>query len=174
MMDEAAVTPRLAYNVLTDEQVRHIQSFGIPVDSSHPSTYWIGSIDRESAMPTDIELRMIRSYIEYEVRHIYTQTYQEKIFAKPFPAEGLHVTKVFRKGAKWLHQENPFEGWCYRRGPSDGHYWPNWPAPRMKLIEVLDYLQTLKPYPDPSSEEPYLIRTWVKWKADRVVEVFCP
>lgn len=171
--DREVETPRVPYNCLTDQQVQHIESFGIPVDLSHPHTYWIGSIDRQSAMPTDAELRMIRSYIEYEIQARYNEQYRGKILAKRFPAEAGHVTKVFKKGSLWLHQENPFEGWLYRRGPFDGRYWPFWPAPRVSLIEVMDYLQTINPYPDPaSSEEPHLLEAWVTWKADHM-EIFC-
>lgn len=140
---------------LTDEEKARIQQeFKIPVDSFCPAMYWIASIDYTSCMPTDHELRMIRSYIEYSIRHTYNETYQEKILAKPLPAEGGHRTKIFRKGARWQHQENPTEGWCFMRHGNEC-YWPVWPAPRRSLTEILDYINDL------GGE---LYKPWVEWK----------
>jgi len=169
---------------LTDEERAAIEAFKIPVDSFNPGTYWIASIDSESVMPSEAELRMIRSYIDYAIRATYNETYQARILAKPFPAEGGHVTKIFRKGSKWLEQEplyerngevtnvfhgdarlvnggDPREGWVYRRITWDGGlYWPQWPKPRQTLIEVLDHINGPEPF------EP-----WERWKREHP-EVF--
>lgn len=149
--------------MLTDEQVAHVQSFGIPVDTSHPSYYWIGSLMRESAMPTDAELRMIRSFIEFEVRNRYNETWQEKALNDhPFPLVSGHVTKVFRKGAMWLNQPDPLEGWVYRRSTWEGGFSPQWPAPRLTLEQVLDRVWARIEGEGPVELSPY----WVKWKTE--------
>jgi hypothetical protein len=161
-IDEENLKPPFDQHCLTDQQVEHVKSFRIPVDSSHPMTYWIASLYRHSAMPTDEELRMIWSFIEFEVKRRYNLTYQEKIFAKPFPAEGGHVTKVFRKGSMWTNQPNATEGWVYRRSTWEGGWHPQWPAPRLSLVKVLDDVWDVG-----SPESPRPLAEWVEWKAAR-------
>lgn len=136
---------------LTDSEVAIVQALKIPVDSDFPSTYWIASLSRASALPTADELRIIRSYIDFNIQRTYNLTYQERILAKPFPAEGGHNTVIFRKGARWLHQDNPREGWAYRRIGWDAGFWPRWPEPRVPLIAVLEHL---------ASDDP----RWADWK----------
>jgi hypothetical protein len=166
---------------LNEDQVTKIKGLKIPVDSSHPGTYWIASIQYGSAMPTDNELRMIQSLIEFEILSRYNKTYQEKILAKPLPAEGGHVTKIFRKGSMWIKQSplyekngevtrepsegarlinggDPHEGWTYRRSTWDSGHWPQWPAPRRSLIEVMDHIYDLGGQ---------VWSAWTQWKADR-------
>lgn len=167
---------------LTDEQVAKIRSLKIPVDSFYPSTYWIASIDYDSVMPTDDELRMIWSFIEYQVKRIYNLTYQERIFAKPFPADGGHNTHIFRKGSRWLKQAplyekdgdvtrefsegarlvnggDPCEGWVYRQITWEQNHAPLWPKPRLGLVQLLDRINTLGEDKEPFAD-------WVKWKAE--------
>ncbi len=99
--------------MLTPEQRREIQKrFKIPVDSSHPGTCWIVSIDCESLMPIDEELAQIKSYIEFAVRKIYLEGYAERIIIKPLPVESGHNTMILRKGSP-LHPE--VAGWFYRK-----------------------------------------------------------
>ncbi len=164
---------------LNEEQIEKIKSFKIPVDSAFPMTYWIASIEYESVMPTDAELRMIQSFIEFDVRRTYNETYQAKILAKPFPAEGGHVNKIFRKGAKWLKQaplyekggeitsENsegarlinggdPCEGWRYRRGTWEDGYWPQWTNPRFTLIALMDRI----------TGDGQIWKPWTLWKLE--------
>lgn len=148
---------------LTDEQRDVVKSHGIPVDSFNPGTYWIASVDYSSVPPSDPELKAIRSYIEFTVKRIYNLTYQEKIFAKPFPAEGGHNTVIFRKGAMWLHQEDPLNGWRYRRITWDQNWSPEWPAPRLSLMEILDNIHEVV--------EGEISADWIKWKAEHP-EVF--
>jgi hypothetical protein len=151
---------------LTEEQQAYIRSLKIPVDSDYPGTYWIASLSYESVMPTEVELKMIQSYIEYAIKSHYNQTYQDGIFAKVLPAAGGHVTKIFRKGARWAHQPDPLEGWVYRLTTWERGHWPQWPEPRVSLIQVLDHIHQYVPYPDPRmGEEEHLSPAWVKWKA---------
>lgn len=146
---------------LTDEQQAIVNAAGIPVDSAYPSTYWIGSLNYETVMPTAAELRMIRSYIEYTVRRRYSEHYQELIFAKPFPALGGHVTKVFRKGALWLSQPDPEEGWCYRHGNWENHgTWPDGLL-RFSLEAVLNRLNSTV-----WDANPRVFPEWTTWKAE--------
>lgn len=85
---------------LTDAEVLSIQNeFRIPVDSLCPGTYWIVSLDRESLMPTDAELRQIVSYREFVVQGLYGDgAYGQRILAKPLPKEAGHNTTIFCKG----------------------------------------------------------------------------
>ncbi len=146
---------------LTEGQRAYVQSLGIPVDSDYPGTYWIANLSSASVMPTEPELRMIKSYIEYAVKSYYNYTYQDLIFAKPLPAEASHVTKIFRKGARWTHQSDPLEGWVYRRMTWEDGFWPQWPAPRVSLIEVLDHIHTAT-----WTEKPEIYPEWAKWKVE--------
>jgi len=156
-----AVEPYTHMPDLTDEQRAVIESYKIPVDSFNPGTYWIASLCYESSMPTEAELRMIQSYIEYAIKHTYNEHYQELIQAKPFPACGGHVTKIFRKGAMWSNQANPTEGWVFRKNTWEGGFWPEWPKPRLSLIEILDHLHCY----DWEPEKP-LNPSWIKWKLE--------
>lgn len=147
---------------LTVEQKAVILAHKIPVDSAYPGTCWIACVQYDSVMPTEAELRMIASYIEYKVRNQYNETYQEKIFAKPLPACGGHVTKVFRKGARWRHHPDPDEGWTYRHSTwENSGTWPDGRS-RVSLMAVLDRLNSAH-----WNEKPYQFPEWVKWKADR-------
>lgn len=143
---------------LSDEQRQHIDSFRIPVDSNNPMTYWIASISGESAMPTDDELRMIWSYIEYAVKTTYREEWQEKTMTRRLPLCSGHVTKVLRKGARWTHLPNPSEGWAYCR--NGGRYLPGLKE-RLPLVEVLDLINCYV-----WDEAKPLAPTWVKWKAE--------
>lgn len=86
---------------LSDTEVSRIQNeFRIPVDSLCPGPYWIVSLDRESRMPTDAELRQIVSYREFMVQGLYgSDGYGQRILAKPLPKEAGHNTMIFRKGS---------------------------------------------------------------------------
>jgi hypothetical protein len=145
---------------LSAEQVLVIDSHRIPVDSSYPSTYWIACLNHHSALPTEAELRMIWSYIEYAVMSRYNETYQEKILAKRLPCEGGHVTKVFRKGGDWQHQSA--EGWHYRHSLwENSDYWPSRHTSGKTLLECLDRISQWGD--QPGNVNP----AWQKWKDER-------
>lgn len=126
-----------------EQRTRIQEEFRIPVDSFHPRTYWIVSLDYESEMPTDQELRQLRSFCEFLVRKYYTEGYHRRLLeAMPFAACAGHNTTIFRKGSD--------DGWGYRRytwqvGPP---YVPN----RMtrdytpsSLVAVLERCESLLP-----------------------------
>jgi hypothetical protein len=126
--------------MLTQEQIKHIQDdFNTPVDSCYPGTYWIISLDKESRMPTDDELRQLQSYREYMVRRIYNETYTRTILAQKLPKCPGHNTTIFRKGS-W---RTPEWHWFYRKktwqhGPT---FAPDIMIRRYKgltLVELLD------------------------------------
>jgi hypothetical protein len=143
---------------LSEEQREHINTFRIPVDSNYPLPYWIASLSGESAMPTDAELRMIWSYIEYAVKRTYGEDWQAKTMARYLPLCSGHVTKVLRKGARWTHWPDPSEGWAYRK--NDSRYMPGLKE-RLPLVEVLDLINTYS-----WDEAKPLAPDWVKWKAE--------
>lgn len=143
---------------LSDEQRQHINSFRIPVDSNYPMPYWIASLSGESAMPTDDELRMIWSFIEYVVKKTYNEEWQEKTLARHLPLCSGHVTAVLRKGARWTHMPNPSEGWAFRKNES--RYLPGLKE-RLPLDQLLDLINT-HAWETVSTLAP----NWVKWKAE--------
>lgn len=145
---------------LLEEQVRYIQeTFKIPVDKTYPGYWWIISLDRESLMPTDGELRQLQSYCEFIVRSWYNEHYQEKILNQmPLPADNGHHTTIFRKGSPWNHEDR---GWRFRRSMwQNTGYWPYQSRPFF-LIEVLDHNQKLLP------------EKWERWKMEHS-EIFKP
>ncbi|MBI3075023.1 MAG: hypothetical protein HYY92_02310 [Parcubacteria group bacterium] len=84
------------YLGLTHEQREHVQQFGVPVDSLAPATYWIVSLDAESEMPTDHELRQIRSFCEFKVRRMYLERAAERILTtNALPREPGHNTVIW-------------------------------------------------------------------------------
>ncbi len=148
---------------LSDSEARRIQEkFKIPVDCHKPATYWIVALDRESFMPTDKELRQIRSYCEFGVRRLYNETWQRRMLEEePLAKCGGHNTLIFRNGLRSLgfRTERPAGEWFYRRwswesGPTyvpfvlDSDYRPH------TLLEVLTRIE--KDVPD----------RWEKWKQE--------
>ena len=109
---------------LTQEQRSHVQEkFGIPVDSSVPNTCWIVSLDVRSVMPTDEELRQIRSFCEYIVSYIYDESHQRRILANKLPMASDHNTIILHKGRQYGSDDN---AWFYRKmSYSDPTFAPN-------------------------------------------------
>jgi len=137
--------------------------FKVPVDSSHPGTYWIACLDYESFLPTNLELLQIRSFIEFSTKRTYREHYQTKILEKPLASCSGHNTLIFLKG---LRSNESDQGWRFRRasweiGPmyvpsiTDADYRPH------TLVEVMDIVE--KNIPEP----------WQKWKQEHP-EIFPP
>ncbi len=133
-----------AMDFLTDAEAARIQNeFRIPVDSHYPGTFWIVSLDRESFLPTDAELRQIRSYCEFVVRSYYNESYQERILGKPLPADSGHHTIIFCKGRG--RQMATKERWGYRRRTWDTGpmYQPTLDQKPHTLVEVMNRMETI-------------------------------
>ncbi|OGZ11651.1 MAG: hypothetical protein A3D67_00460 [Candidatus Lloydbacteria bacterium RIFCSPHIGHO2_02_FULL_51_22] len=140
---------------LSDRNTKRIQSkFKIPVDSFNPGTHWIVSLDRESHLPTDLELRQIRSYGEFVTKTTYLHEMAERILALPLPKAGEHHTVIFRKG----HGSAPGteEHWFRRKAMwRNPRYIPNPVLPQyrgLSLVHVMDAEETLFP------------EKWALWK----------
>lgn len=143
---------------ITPEQKDHIQKkFGIPVDSFNPGTYWIVSLDVESVMPTDEELKQIASFREYIVKKVYNQWFTEKLLSMPLPADGGHNTTIFCKRTpgeanelSWFYRKMTWQyGPLYAPDTSEKNYRP------FSLVEVMDRYET---FLSQVSED------WIAWK----------
>lgn len=92
--------------MLTKEQIEKIQGeFKIPVDAIFYKD-WIACLHPDSEIPTDSELRQIRSYIEFQICG-FQEDAKNKIFAMPLPYSKWYHTDIFRKG----HETGILEGW---------------------------------------------------------------
>ena len=132
---------------LTAEQQKYIQkNFKIPVDNRFPQTFWIISLDIESKMPTDEELRQLQSYCEFKARDLYLYR-SDKILIMELPKDVGHHTMIFRKGE---FPDGNGEGWFYRKlmwriGPT---FIPYHLAENYKLntlIELLNGYENITP-----------------------------
>jgi hypothetical protein len=94
---------------LTDQEAAAIQAAQIPVDSFNPGTYWAACLDRESEMPTGLELRQLHSIIEYLVqsRHVSVKTARQFAEGELAKESGFN-TMIFRK-------DRHHGGWRFRR-----------------------------------------------------------
>jgi len=94
---------------LIDQEAAAVEAARIPVDSFNPMTYWVVCLDRESAMPTDLELRQLHSIIEFIVQDGYVSTKAERAFAAGELARDAGFnTVIFRK-------DRSDGGWRFRR-----------------------------------------------------------
>lgn len=149
---------QMAATNITQEQQRHIhENFKIPVDSLNPRTYWITSLDRQSVMPSDEELRQIASYREFVIKSYYNPRYSAKLLEIPIPKDSGNNTTVFHKG----DNRGNDKCWFYRRtfwssttGPTfqpyvgDTFYLP------LSLVEVMDRIQAIG------------MKEWSVWKKE--------
>ncbi len=142
------------YLGLTHEQREHVQQFGVPVDSLAPATYWIVSLDAESEMPTDHELRQIRSFCEFKVRRMYLERAAERILTtNALPREPGHNTVIFRKGwgeksGVWFYRRMTWRDPVFCPNPVGENYRPH------TLVELMD------------NDENLLPQKWLQWKAE--------
>ena len=107
---------RLGDNGLSDAQIAHIESFGVPVVQlrEHRSFYLAGICVDSSVMPSDREIQQVRSYMEFIARRVYEGA-AKRILAMPRPGIGGHNTVILVKGALYKGSRQPTKGWTYRR-----------------------------------------------------------
>lgn len=153
---------------LTGAQCDHIETFGVPIVPLYVhDAYYLAGVCVDSVMPTDEELRQVRSYIEFVGR----RTYGEQILAMPLPADPGHNTVVLVKGGLYKGNPQPTEGWSYRRYTWDTGIFPY----RTKvdgtsfrpwsLAEVLDGIEGDISTERSSGVQRAVPRTpWEKWK----------
>ena len=106
-------------------------------------------------MPSDRELRQIRSYREFWVTALYNPGYAKKILAKPLPEEDGHNTLILRKGAShagtedhWFKRKISWENPVYVPHVLEKEY------RGLSLVDVLDVEQSLIPV------------GWERWKTE--------
>ena len=143
---------------LSDSEVLRVQDqFRIPVDSFSPSKYWIIALDRESFLPTDEELRQIRSYGDYVIGKNYISPTKEKLLSVVLPAYSGHNTIIFNNGlCRGAETQDP-RHWFFRRASwRNGAYYPNYFASFYRphtLFQVMD------------KAEEFSADAWEQWKS---------
>jgi hypothetical protein len=148
----------LKIKMITPEEKEYVQNnFKIPVDSLAPEKGWIVSLDRESAMPTEQELKQLQSFTEYKMGRTYNERHVAKLLQMPLAVEDGYDTTILRKG---MGDDNV--GWFYRRAgwKIDPDYLIN---PSMKgyraqsLVEVMDQQEIMTT----------VVEKWAAWKRER-------
>lgn len=143
-------------NWLNDQERENIQKFKIPVDSFKPITNWIVSLDGESMLPTDEELKQIRSYCEYKIKTVYNESYATRLLNEDLPKESGHNTTIFRKGFRFgcIHI-----GWFYRRRSWNRYptYVPDLSAKNYKMLSLVGVM---------NRAEDIIPKKWEDWKRD--------
>lgn len=124
----------------------------IPVTNAYPGWRYLVALDGEGERPNEAEVAALVSYIDYQRRHWFNETYQRKLMERPFDIDGGHNTTVFHKyGA---------DDWGYRNcswemGP---RFWPAYNrTEKLTLIQVIDHKHTY-------GESLY--HHWADWKAE--------
>jgi hypothetical protein len=128
--------------ILDTEQIAHIQAARVPVDNDmYPKNSWVVCLSIESEMPTDQELRQLRSLCEYELTHRYSgdewTVRLERMLTMPMALDRSVSSLIFCK------RRGNAGGWFYRRphwtqGPP---FVPSFTEPDFQphsLIEVMD------------------------------------
>src|SRR3989338_8574134 len=119
---------RATMNFLSDQEVRRIQNeFRIPVDSFNPSKFWIIALYRESFLPTEQELKQLRSYCEYVIQKHYTSRTREMLMNLCLPVCTGHNTAIFNNGLRRGVETQRPGHWFFRKiSWRDGCYFPNY------------------------------------------------
>jgi hypothetical protein len=128
-----------------------IRKHRVPVDSSWPMSWWIANVDKDSEeMPTELEIRQIRSYIEFTVHQVYNETYIQKILVeRKLPWDQGHVTLILRKVSP--------DSWRYRI-----RTWEHGPRPMESGLSLNTLFEMLQ-----SRFSDKYVTAWRAWKAER-------
>lgn len=155
----------------TPEARRIEQEFQVPTsDSLWPQYFWIAcvvvparSYDRH-VVPTDVEIKQIRSYIEFKVTSFYREGFAQQVLEDALPICAGHNTVILGKYPETAENGSKMTGWGYRRMSWETASWPhayqgrgtvNVPEHGLTLVEVLDHCEG---YDRPSEK-------WEAWKA---------
>jgi hypothetical protein len=170
------------YRYLTPEQTQAIEGAGVPVDSTHPQWCWLVSLYDASEMPTDLEIRQLRSIAEYRLsqfREHYQQVIREKAYNSArekgkgnLLCDGGVVTHVFTKGSPYVERIDlgqKMKGWHFRRSTwTGGPLFVPWRSdekdkdtPPLTLVEAVDRMYSI---PDGNGETK-VFGDWAAWKA---------
>jgi hypothetical protein len=143
----------MVVGMIPKDNKQHIESFGVPLDTMSPNRWWLASVDHAGEMPTDEELKAIRSFIDAIINvGCYSDHYAAQLSAMKLPFDSGHNTVIFRKYA------NGF--WGYRQatwthGPV---FMPAWDSPKpLNLVQVMDRYYTIARVNN---------ARWTKWKDD--------
>ena len=142
--------------MITIEQKEYIEkSFKIPIDTDCPGTYWIVSLARESTMPSDEELKQMRSHQEFSVRRTYAESYQEVVLKRKLPYDPGHNTVIFKKSER---------GWLFRRLTWEGPFFIPSPTENERPLALVEIMDRNENFDSPK---------WDKWKREHP-EIFPP
>ena len=124
---------------LSEAQIARIESqFRVPVDTLFGPVRqaWIIALARESLLPDDRALRILRDASEWQIEQTFQVDYAHKMLTLPLAAEGTWNTQTF-----YLDED----GWHGRRATWREGF-PYWPAigmegraPGGSLVEVLEH-----------------------------------
>lgn len=138
--------------------------FRIPVDSEYPGTMWIACLASDSEVPSDPELAVLRSYIEYAVGLVYNERWCRILLGDPAVPDDYDRNQHLARCAG--HNTVAFVkrdgAWFYRRSTWGHGPWPFRYADGyepMTLVALLDHICGYGDQPSPK---------WEAWKAERV------
>jgi hypothetical protein len=141
----------------SDDKERIETLFRVPVAEQYCGRYFIATLAPESLLPSDEELAILRSIIEFKISITYNETYIRKLMAMALPREAGHNTSTYTKG---LHGDET-KGWFYGKSTWTGA--PRWPNPvaasfkPLTLVEVVEH-----EYRGIGGVEP--AQDWLAWK----------
>lgn len=125
---------------LDEAQIARIEAdFAVPVDDlfGPMRSSWISALAKESLLPDDAELRLIRHATEWYVNDRFIEHYARRILSMPLAADGGHNTTTFYKDEDGWHARHS----TWREG------FPYWPAMFMEgrapggtLVEVIEHV----------------------------------
>jgi hypothetical protein len=125
---------------LSAEQRTYIQDhFRVPVLSHRRGPDWIACLTADSNLPTDLELSLLRSLVEYEIS-LFPLASQAALLALPLAHDLGRTGMLFRKGDGW---DPVSAGWHFSRVSWSGAFIPTHAPRPFSLIEVIDFEESL-------------------------------
>lgn len=157
------------------EWARRVESeFRVPVSGSlWPSIYWLACVVEvgdlgSTAEPSDDELRVVASYIDYKLTTFYRESYAAAVRALPLPLVPGHNTVVLVKHPDVPPEGTHWRGWGYRRDTWRTGSWPHSythrpgaPTDPLSLLEILDHVEGGGWRSTPNE-------AWESWKTERI------
>lgn len=135
---------------MSDADIARCASVGVPVNGVYGDYYWLASVDANSLPPTDAELAIIRSYIEFTATKGYNAGAAKRLLDMPLAHLAGHNGLELRKDA---------DSWRYQRPTWTTARFPHYSGPGAVVLypylaDLLDKIEDLLP------------EKWQTWKAE--------